>query len=115
MKIRIHSSDVLTPKRRGLTEDQIREVLVRYGRRILSVALHLWDVNGPRGGVDHRCRVIVTLRDSRQIVVTGDSAELAPLIKRTVERAAYALRRHVNRGRAKQRRVRPAVAQRLAA
>jgi hypothetical protein len=109
MEIRIHSSDLLTPKRRALAEDEIRDVLVRHGRRILAVTVHLWDVNGPRSGVDHRCRIVVTLRDSRQIVVTGDSTAFTPLIKRTAERAAYAVRRHVNRLRAKQRRIAPAV------
>ena len=43
-------------------ERKLRRSLDRFGHRIESVVIFLRDVNGPRGGVDKACRVLVKAR-----------------------------------------------------
>ena len=75
-------------------ETRLRFALGRFAERIHDVVVRLTDVNGPRGGVDKRCQVTVTLKRSRRQVVVAD---LAPDIRVAVDRASDRLGRTVAR------------------
>ncbi|HCS51503.1 hypothetical protein [uncultured Rubinisphaera sp.] len=50
----------------------ISNTLNRFSHRIASVSVSLIDENGPRGGVDQRCRICVVIPRFGEIVSTAD-------------------------------------------
>ncbi len=62
MRIRIRTDDIDAPAdhARG-TERRVRRAIGRLARRVSRVAVRLFDVNGPRGGIDKACEVTVWL------------------------------------------------------
>ncbi|MBA4066598.1 MAG: 30S ribosomal protein S30 [Isosphaera sp.] len=73
--------------------------LGRFGDRVGQVAVHLSDVNGPRGGVDKRCRVVVELPGHGPVVVEEADADLDALIDRAADRVGRAVVRRLVRAR----------------
>lgn len=84
------------------TRDQVARnltfALARVGAVVPAVEVTLLDVNGPRGGVDKRCRLRVAAPGRRAIVVeqahrhvlgavAGAADRLARLVVRALERA----------------------------
>ena len=62
-----------------------------------SVMIRLADQNGPRGGVDKRCAVRVTLRDAPLVIILQEDADLYVAIDRAADRAARAVARRLDR------------------
>ncbi|MGL6094862.1 MAG: HPF/RaiA family ribosome-associated protein [Fimbriiglobus sp.] len=73
--------------------------LGRFGERVGRVTVHLTDTNGPRGGVDKRCRVLVDLTRIGPVVVEDEDSELGVLIDRTADRTGQIVRRRLDRAR----------------
>jgi putative sigma-54 modulation protein len=78
----------------GARYDQIQRITVRLG-----------DVNGPRGGVDKRCRVKITLPRLNEIVIEDVQTDLYVAISRAMERASRTVNRRLNRLLDKKRRL----------
>ncbi|MEJ2214048.1 MAG: HPF/RaiA family ribosome-associated protein [Gammaproteobacteria bacterium] len=78
----------------GARYDQIQRITVRLG-----------DVNGPRGGVDKRCRVKITLPRLNEIVIEDVQTDLYVAISRAMERASRTVIRRLNRLLDKKRRL----------
>jgi CBS domain-containing protein len=81
-----------------------RKLGVRLGKfasSIERITVRLSDVNGPRGGVDHRCLVKVVLSGLPSIVVERRNSSLPRAIDAAVGAAAQAVRRSVQRRRLK--------------
>ena len=55
--------------------------------------MRLEDLNGPRGGVDTRCRIIVDTRTGGPIAAEAVDVDLVPAVDRAVDRAARSLAR----------------------
>jgi hypothetical protein len=72
-------------------------------RHIDLVRVYLWDVNGPRGGMGKKCRIVVELPPRGRVVVTGTDADVRFAITGTANRAGFAVKRHVKRRRARRR------------
>jgi len=77
--------------------------LARFAPAIDRIDVRLGDANGPRGGIDKYCRIVVRLRTSRSIVTETRDSDLyaavacaAGRIGRTVAR--FLERRHRARG-----------------
>jgi hypothetical protein len=68
---------------------------------IERVSVRVEDVNGPRGGIDHACRVKVVLSGLPSVVVVEQDASLAAAIDRALGGAERAVRRAVQRRRTK--------------
>jgi putative sigma-54 modulation protein len=73
---------------------RLRMALRRFGHRIRDIAANLADLNGPRGGADKQCRLVVRLRPSGMVMVQetdrhvlSATALAASRIKRAVIRA----------------------------
>lgn len=93
----------LTPALARHVEDRVRAALSQAGGQVSHVAVRLDDVNGKRGGVDKRCRVVIALDRRPPSVVSVTHADLYAAIDeaaRTAWRAVQrALTRHVRRER----------------
>ncbi|NLX98398.1 MAG: HPF/RaiA family ribosome-associated protein [Rhodopirellula sp.] len=78
-------------------EMRVRFALSRFSPRIRDVLVTLEDVNGPRGGVDKRCQVVVSLTPRGRVSIdeTEDSFETA--IAHAAERAGRAVGRELER------------------
>ncbi len=76
--------------------------LGRSAHHVSRVAVLLADINGPRGGVDKRCRIRVKLEPSLDVVVEDTQSDLY----RAIDRAADRVGRTVARSLGRQRRAR---------
>ncbi|HQX83273.1 MAG TPA: hypothetical protein PKW63_16020 [Vicinamibacterales bacterium] len=71
--------------------------LGRFSGRVHSVTVRVADINGPRGGVDQRCRVTVQLQSPKRAIVIEDlDADAAVAIDRVADRAARTVARLVH-------------------
>lgn len=84
---------------RDRIERSLRFALGRFAPRIRRVAVGLVDLNGPRGGVDKRCRVKVTLEPSGSVFVEEDGSDLLAVIDRAAERVGRSVERKLERHR----------------
>ncbi len=71
----------------------------RFAPRIRRVQVRLSDINGPRGGSDKRCQLVVAMGDLPAIVVEDTSSDLYMAIDRSIGRAVHAVGRNVVRRR----------------
>jgi hypothetical protein len=92
MNIEIHTSRLtLLPERREQIEHRADLSLGAWASRISDVAVHLADLNGPTGGVDTRCRIVVMLDNAADVVVEDVDSDLGDLITQCFEQAQRAV------------------------
>jgi hypothetical protein len=91
----------LSKESRALIRRRLRRRLGKYARSIERVSVRVTDVNGPRGGVDRRCRVKVVLSGLPSVVVEGQSASLETAVQGALSGAERAVRRTLQRRRMK--------------
>jgi ribosome-associated translation inhibitor RaiA len=94
----------MTDELRAYLRERLRQALGRFGRHIDVVRVYLRDVNGPRGGVAMKCRVVVELSGLSPVVVTGTNAAIFAAVTGAAGRAGFAVKRRVKRRLARQRR-----------
>ena len=96
MRILIRMAASLSPSLAPLARRRFESALGGFGDRVRSLAVHLADLNGPRGGVDKRCRVAIRLTSLPRLIVIEDTdAEAAVAIGRAAERGARMVARAV--------------------
>ena len=98
LDIRIQKVDLPKEVHRYI-ERRLRFCLGRFESRVRRVTVRIFDINGPRGGTDKRCRMTVRLIPSDAIVVQEVNADLFAAIDRAAERAGQALARKLHRAR----------------
>ena len=87
MQINIQSLGfTLTHALREYTGRRLRFALVHAGDHVRRVTVRLYDVNGPRGGIDKRCRIQVMLNGLAAVVIEGTEADLYLAIDRAADR-----------------------------
>ncbi|SMF14409.1 Sigma 54 modulation protein / S30EA ribosomal protein [Alteromonadaceae bacterium Bs31] len=97
----IHSSDSL----HDIVNSKIRLILGRFSEKIQRVDAFLVDVNGPKGGDDKRCRLVIKLEKNLPFTVQDTSENILEAlcaashrgkrkIKRLVHRKLYQKYRH---------------------
>ncbi|HEX9171762.1 MAG TPA: HPF/RaiA family ribosome-associated protein [Telluria sp.] len=90
---------VLTEALRAYAEQRVATALGWAGRRMRKLAVSLSDINGPRGGIDKRCKIQLRLDGGQEVVIEDTEADLYVAIDRAAERADRALVRRVERMR----------------
>ncbi|HEY3353070.1 MAG TPA: HPF/RaiA family ribosome-associated protein [Polyangia bacterium] len=80
-------------------ERRLRFALGRFGHWIRGVIVRLVDLNGPKGGVDKRCRVEVRGGSRRAIVVESTDASVLAAVDDAAARAARSVGRAMERAR----------------
>lgn len=84
---------------RDHAERSLRFALTRFSDAVARVRLRVFDENGPRGGVDQRCRVHVALRHGGTVDVEGVDVDPRAAIDRVAARAARSVARRLERVR----------------
>jgi hypothetical protein len=89
----------------------IRRLHIALGRleeRISRVIVRLTDLNGPRGGIDKCCRIVVSLWRRGRVVVEHRDADWFRAADLAAARLAHTVRRLLGRGHGRRRqRLRP--------
>ncbi len=80
-------------------ERQFQHALSRFESRIDSVRFTVWDNNGPRGGVDQECKVLVHLNNGTDIAVSEVQDNLLTAVASLADRVAQAVTRTLERRR----------------
>jgi hypothetical protein len=75
--------------------------LGKFASSIERVSVRLSDVNGPRGGVDHKCAIKVVLSGLPSVVVERTDATLPRAVGAAISATALAVGRSVQRRRLK--------------
>ena len=89
----------MTSALRAYTEQRLATALGWARHHMRRLAVSLSDINGPRGGVDKRCRIQVQLGGGREVIVDDVDANLYAAIDRAVDRADRAVVKKVERTR----------------
>jgi len=85
---------------------RLRQALSRFGQQAMGATLHLRDINGPRGGNDKDCQLVVELEDTTA-GVRDRGHSVRALVDRALHRAVHTvgqqlgeIRSRTQRGRA---------------
>lgn len=98
MQYRIHGQGVkVTASLKRETQRRLDFALSRFSVFIMRVSVRLILVNGPRGGVDKRCRIVVTMEPAETIVVQTEDANISAAISVAADRMGRAVARAVHR------------------
>ena len=99
MNVFIHTQGLkLSREEHEHIRHRMRQALARFGQRAMSATLHLSDVNGPRGGVDKDCHLVVELEDTTAVVRDrGD--QVRALVDQALQRAVHSIGRQIGKVR----------------
>jgi len=96
MRIDFRSKNIeLSPSLHRQVEKRTRFAVGRFADRVTRLVVSINDINGPRGGIDKRCRVRVS-GPSLEVLATDDAAEVEVAIDRALARVARNMRRQAN-------------------
>lgn len=90
----------LTSALRSHAQRRLHYALSSIEDHIQRVVMRLSDINGPRGGVDKRCRLQLVLEGLPDLVVEDTQADLYMAIDRASDRAGRTLLRKLERRKA---------------
>ncbi len=76
---------------------RVRTAVGRFGDKLTRVVVRLTDVNGPRGGVDKRCLVTVTVPGQSDLVVKALKTDLYAAVDCATGSVARTLARRLKR------------------
>lgn len=98
MKIVLNDKQDLLSKIAAVNvETKAYSLLGRHMDIVKSIVITIRDINGPRGGVDKECQVVVKLRKMQDVVVSGREASLSKVIIDSINRASRTVGRAVDR------------------
>lgn len=78
---------------------RLRFALSRFTGRIGRIVVFLHDHNGPKGGVDKVCRVLVKARECGMIMAAGADSNWFAAVDRAMDRISRSVARQVARRR----------------
>lgn len=97
MEILIKTRGLSTPlSTRQHAARRMKAALGRFGHDIRSVTVRLSDINGPRGGLDKLCRVVVHLKN-RALVMEELGADAHTVLDALADRLHHTVARHLNK------------------
>lgn len=76
---------------------RVKTAFARMEHAVQSVTVILSDVNGPKGGKDQQCKVLVTLDGRREIVIRDQQENMMVAISNAVFRASYQVSQQIKR------------------
>ncbi len=76
-----------------------RLALSRFDTSIQAVTIRITDTNGPKGGIDMRCVVLMKLMSVGELVVHGEGENVFSALNQCLSRADRAISRSLERRR----------------
>jgi hypothetical protein len=95
------------PELAAHVERRLRFALTRFSGRIGRVSVFLADQNGPRGGIDKTCRIVVRLREGGDVIAEVSDVDWEVAVDRATTRIGHSTGRELARRRAGRRIGRP--------
>lgn len=86
---------VLTAALKVYTEKRLLTALGWAGNHLRELHVSLSDINGPRGGRDKRCRILVQISGGKGVVIEDTETDLYHAIDRAAERVDRAVVRRI--------------------
>ncbi len=77
----------------------LRYTLARFDGLVSRVKVRFFDVNGPKGGVDKRCRISAKLRTAGQITILGEGGNYMEALGNCLDRFVRSIRREIEKRR----------------
>ena len=71
----------------------------RFEGTVTRVKIHFSDINGPKGGIDKRCRVSAKLKKAGQVVVLSEGKNYIEALSNCLERLVRSIRREIRKRR----------------
>ena len=100
MRLFIRCKNVrLTEAVRERIRVRLAALLARFAHRVGDVTASLADMNGPKGGVDKQCRLVVRLRPKGEVTIEETDRNLFAAISRASERIKRTVGRALERRR----------------
>jgi len=109
MQIEINnSSNLLGKNAQSTAVSKIETAFSKYLNRINLVVLTAKDLNGPRGGVDKQCQILVSVNGIGDVVATAEHESLSQALSSAIKSAQRLVKRKVQKtiGRKTRRRSR---------
>lgn len=95
---------VVNDKQKLLSEAAVNRAQLRvsasfakFSDNVKSVTITVEDVNGPKGGVDKECRVLVRLKKLKDVVIKTNNESISKSIPGAIDRAARSVGRLLDR------------------
>lgn len=80
-------------------ERRLRFALARFDTRIQKVIVFLHDHNGPKGGIDKVCRILVKTRGCGAVIAAVVDSDWMVAVDRATTRIGHTVSRHIERFR----------------
>lgn len=80
-------------------EARVHAALGRFANRARRVWINVTDTNGPRGGIDKRCRIETHLRGVGRLIVEDNDTSILAVVGKTTDRLRRLVLRIVQRSR----------------
>lgn len=78
-------------------ESKANLLATKFGNNVKTIEITVSDLNGPRGGIDKECRIVVSLKRMQDVVVTTKDEKLSKAISAVINRAERSVRRTLDR------------------
>src|SRR5262245_9276860 len=101
MRIEIRGNVGVSQALSQYVERRFQVALGRFSKRLPLVTVRLMDENGPKGGVDKRCQVLLSMPPATAMMVDESHADLYTAIDRAADRSSRAVTRELGRRRSK--------------
>ena len=76
---------------------RLRNALDRFTSMIISARVRLEDLNGPRGGIDKRCKVLLSLASGQHLAIEATSNDAYVAVDWAAQRAKLRLSRYMDK------------------
>lgn len=98
MRIHLHCQGFeLTNEEREYVDRRLTFALSRFSPRIRHLGVSICDINGERGGIDKRCRILARIQGLQELMVEGHDSDLPALIDRSISRMGHLIGRRLER------------------
>lgn len=78
-------------------QTKLQAALGRFAHGVDTVRIHLADVNGPRGGADKLCRIVIRMKQHTQVVIEELGQDMLQVIDRVADRVHQNVSRQLGR------------------
>lgn len=98
MKIIVNDKqNLLSSRAVESAESRANASFAKFGYNVKTIEITVQDINGPKGGVDKRCQILVRLKKMKDVAVTVQDESLSKAIPNAISRAARSVRRILDR------------------